>query len=56
MLKFFIKFYLSERTQCGHINGILSEATKLEYGVPQGSVLGTLQFCMYMLPIGAIMR
>ena len=49
-----IKSYLSGRTQCAHINRILSEATKLVF--PQGSVLGPLQFCMYMLLIGAIMR
>ena len=52
----FMKTYLSDRTQCVQINGILSETTKLICGVPQGSVLGTLQFCIYMLPIGSIMR
>ena len=47
---------LSERTQYVHINAILSEAIMLIYGVPQCSVLGPLQFCMYMLPIVAIMQ
>ena len=39
-----------------HINGILSETTKLLYGVPQGNVLSTLQLCIYMLSLCVIMR
>ena len=34
--------YLSGRTQCVSINGVLSELKELECGVPQGSVLGPI--------------
>ena len=38
------KFYLSDRVQCIKIGSILSDAKKLLYGVPQGSVLGPILF------------
>ena len=50
------KSYLSGRTQCVSIEGILSELSELAYGVPQGSVLGPVEFCIYTLPLGAILR
>ena len=48
-----MKSYLDGRQQCVQIEGVISE---LACGVPQGSVLGPLKFCFYMLPIGSIMR
>ena len=51
-----LKSYLHDRTQCVQIDGIISEYAKLVCGVPQGSVLGPLNFCMYMYPIGSILR
>ena len=48
--------YLSERTQCVNIGGVFSELGKLLFGVPQGSVLGPIAFCIYTIPIGAIMK
>jgi hypothetical protein len=48
--------YLGDRTQCVHIDGHSSHKTVLEYGVPQGSVLGPVTFTIYSKPIGAICR
>ena len=51
-----MKSYLHGRTQCVQINGVISEFADLVCGVPQGSVLGPLKFCIYMLPIGSILQ
>ena len=51
-----IKSYFSDRTQRVQIDGILSEFAEIVCGVPQGSVLGPLKFCLYMLPLSAILR
>ena len=48
--------YLTNRTQCVSIKGVLSELSELAYGVPQGSVLGPIAFCIYTIPLGAILR
>ena len=39
-----LQSYLSKRTQCVSIEGVLSEVSELLYGVPQGSVLGLIEF------------
>ena len=41
------KSYLSDHVQCSKIGSILSDAKKLLYGVPQGSVLGPILFSLY---------
>ena len=51
-----LKSYLKDRTQCIQIDGFISEYAKVVCGVPQGSVLGSWNFCMYMYPIGSILR
>ena len=51
-----LKSYLSDRSQTVTIDNIDSELANLVCGVPQGSVLGPLKFCMYTLPIGAILK
>ena len=51
-----MKSYLDGRTQCVQIEGVISEFSELACGVPQWSVLGPLKLCIYMLPIGSIMR
>ena len=48
--------YLSGRSQCVSVAGVLSELSELVFGVPQGSVLGPIEFCIYTIPLGAIMR
>ena len=51
-----IKSYFSDRTQRVVIDSILSDFASLVCGVPQGSVLGPMKFCLYLLPHGAILR
>lgn len=46
-----LRSYLSERLQAVRIAGHSSEFSKLQYGVPQGSVLGPLLFLLYTAPI-----
>ena len=51
-----IKSYFSRRTQRVMIDGILSDVASLICGVPQDSVLGPLKFCLYLLPLAAILK
>ena len=51
-----IRSYFSDRTQRVQIDGILSDFASLLCGVPQGSVLRPITFCLYLLPLGAILR
>ena len=51
-----IKSYFSNRTQRVQIDNVLSDFANIICGVPQGSVLGHLKFCWYLLPLGAILR
>ena len=45
------EYYLTARTQCMYVEGVLSELNELVYGVPQGSVLGPIEFCIYKIPL-----
>ena len=49
----FFKSYLADRTQCVSVKGVMSEMNRLIYGVPQGSVLGPIEFCICTLPLSA---
>ena len=51
-----IRSYFSDRTQRVHIDGIMSDFVSLLCVVPQGSVLGPIKLCLYLLPLGAILR
>ena len=49
------KSYLYNRTQCVSIGNIVSHLSEVSFGIPQGSVLGPLFFCIYTIPLGAIL-
>ena len=48
--------YLSGRTTSVCIDGVFSQCLDLEYGIPQGSIVGPQQFNIYTIPIGNILR
>ena len=51
-----IRSYFSDRTQRVQIDCIMSDFASLLCGVPQGSVLGPMKFCLYLHPLSAILR
>ena len=46
-INLFESYILSKRTQCVSVEGVLSELSELVYGIPQGSVLGPTEICIY---------
>ncbi len=50
------KSYLSEHSQFVYLGNNRSQTVPLCQGVPQGSVLGPVLFCVYMLPLGQIIQ
>ena len=51
-----LKSYFSWRTTCIYINGSQSANCTLDYGLPQGSIVGPLSFTVYTIPIGRIIQ
>ena len=50
------KSNLSGRTHSAKVGSILSQPAALQYGVPQGSVLGPIFFSLYTNPISSIIH
>ena len=48
--------YLQDQTKKVSINNEYSPTAKLNFGVPQGSVLGPVLFTTYLLPLSEILR
>ena len=48
------KSYVFDHTQNIKIGSVLSEARKLKFGVPQGSVLGPILFLLYTTPLSKV--
>ena len=51
-----MKNYLADRMQRTNINGHLSEASPVQIGVPQGSILGPLFFLMYVNDLPSVTK
>lgn len=48
--------YLTDRSFCVRLDGSMSTTAPLLHGVPQGSILGSVLFSLYLLPLGSILR
>ena len=51
-----IQVWLTQRQQCVKVNNTFSEFKKVRSGVPQGSVLGPLLFCLYMTGLDKVLK
>lgn len=53
---YWLKFYLTDGKDFVNLGDFKSLLAPVTQGVPQGSVLGTLLFLIYMLPLGEIIQ
>ena len=51
-----LKSYFSHRSQRVLIEDVMFGVANIVCGVPQGSVLGPFKLCLYLLPLGAILK
>ena len=51
-----LKSYFTGRTTTVVIDGVYSMAKTMDYGLPQGSILGPRSFTVYTIPIGRIIK
>ena len=51
-----VSSYLTDRSQRVVVDSSSSKDAVLQFGVPQGSVLGPRKYCMYTRPVGDIVR
>ena len=48
--------YLTDREYFVMLGDLKSSTHSMPFGVPQGSILGPLFFCLYMIPLGVIIK
>ena len=52
----YLESYLKDRTYCVQVGDSFSNIKHLERGVPQGSVLGPILFCIYMFELSHLLE
>ena len=52
----YLKSYIEGRTYCVQIGQSFSETRNLERGIPQGSVLGPVLFCIYIIELSYLLK
>jgi hypothetical protein len=51
-----IRAYLTARSQCVCVDGVASDSARITSGVPQGLVLESFLFCLFMKDISEVIR